>query len=67
MIDLSLGSLLAYAVFFVLGAFLGAFLGVLLGRRSKTANATVDRIQKEYDEKLLAAREEIVRLRNKAK
>lgn len=63
MIDLSLGSLIAYAVFFVLGA----FLGVLLGRRSDTANSVVDRVRAEYDEKLLAAREEIARLRNKAK
>lgn len=63
MIDLSLGSLFAYALFFVLGA----FLGVLLGRRSKTANATVDRIQQEYDEKLEAARREIDRLRAKSK
>lgn len=63
MIDLSLGSLVAYAVFFVLGT----FLGVLLGRRSKTANATVDRIRQEYDEKLASARVELERLRAKAK
>lgn len=61
MIDLSLGSLIAYFVFFVLGA----FLGVLLAGRSKTANDIVERIRAEYDEKLLAAREEIARLRNK--
>lgn len=63
MIDLSLGSLIAYAVFFVLGA----FLGVLLGRRSKTANAVVDRVRAEYDEKLEAAQDEIDRLRAKSK
>lgn len=60
MIDLSPGSLIAYAIFFVAGA----FLGVLLGRRSKTANAAVDRIRAEYTEKLQAARDEIARLRN---
>lgn len=63
MIDLSLGSLIAYAVFFILGA----FLGVLLGRRSKTANAVVDRVRAEYDQKLEAARDEIDRLRAKSK
>lgn len=46
MIDLSLGSLIAYAVFFVLGT----FLGVLLGRRSKTANEAVNRTQAEFEE-----------------
>lgn len=63
MIDLSLGSLIAYAVFFVLGA----FLGVLLGRRSKTANAYTDRIleeSKELRDKLELAQ---AKLRDKAK
>lgn len=46
MFDLSLGSLIAYAVFFVLGA----FLGVLLARRSKTANNVVTATQAEWDE-----------------
>lgn len=30
----------------------GAFLGVLLGRRSTTANETVDRIRAEYDRRV---------------
>lgn len=57
MIDLSLGSLIAYAVFLVIGA----FVGVMLGRRSKTANAYADRIQARLDE----AEAEIRALREK--
>lgn len=46
MIDLSLGSLIAYTFFL----FAGIFIGVMLGRRSKTANAYADRIQSRLDE-----------------
>lgn len=35
----------------VLGVLGGSYLGVLLARRSKTANAYVDRIRREYDER----------------
>lgn len=45
----------------------GAFLGVLLGRRSDTANATVDRIRAQYEDTLADARAEIDRLRAKGK
>lgn len=30
----------------------GAYLGVLLGRRSRTANETVDRIRQEYEDRI---------------
>lgn len=43
---MDLFTILIYALTFAAGA----FLGVLLGRRSKTANAAVDRIQNEADE-----------------
>lgn len=35
----------------VLGVLGGSYLGVLLARRSKTANAYVDRIRQEYEDK----------------
>lgn len=35
----------------VLGLLGGSYLGVLLARRSKTANAYVDRIRQEYEDK----------------
>jgi LPS O-antigen subunit length determinant protein (WzzB/FepE family) len=42
---MDLFAIITYALVFTAGA----FLGVLLGRRSKSANATVDRIQAEAD------------------
>lgn len=39
---------------FCIGVIPGAFLGVIMGRRSTTANETVDRIREEYERKFFS-------------
>ena len=56
------------AVILLVGVFAGgAFLGVLLGRRSQTANETVDRIREKWDEEVAELRAEIDALKAKSK
>lgn len=62
MIDLSLGSLIAYAVFLIIGV----LTGMSLSRHSRTANAAFDRLRAEYDSRLAAANDEIRRLREES-
>lgn len=59
--ELTLGTLIILAAVFVGGA----FLGVLLGRRSSSANATVDRIRKQWDEETAELRAQIRRMQDK--
>jgi gas vesicle protein len=50
-----------------LGAVGGAYVGVLMGRRSQTANAYVDRIRAEYDERVNQLKQQVRELQAKAK
>lgn len=53
---------LSYLTILILAAVMlaaGAYLGVLLGRRSTTANETVDRIRERYDQQVAELREQV--------
>lgn len=58
---------LSNILIFAAGVVGGAFLGVLLGRRSTTANAYVDRIRAEYDERVNELKQQVRELQAKAK
>lgn len=51
----------------VLGVLGGSYLGVLLARRSKTANAAVDRIRDAYEREREELRQQVADLQRKLK
>lgn len=61
--ELTIGTLIILALVFAAGA----FLGVLLGRRSTTANETVDRIREKWYAETAELRAEIQRMKDKAR